>query len=176
MEEGLLKQTGKAFEFWIDIVTKSGLLKHSEIVKFLKTEHGFTHGYANFVSLKAREADAGSIDNETLVNDQYKGKEQLKPVYDKLISLIKKFGDDIEIIPKKDSVSLKRKHQFALIKPATKSRIDLGLKLKGIEPDGRLENSGPFGTMCTHRIRIEKEEDIDQELIHWLKESYNKSV
>lgn len=56
------------------------------------------------------------------------------------------------------------KRQFALIKPATKTRIDLGLKLKGKPTTDRLENSGPFGTMCTHRVRLKSPADIDSEL------------
>ena len=87
-----------------------------------------------------------------------------------------KFGDDVVIAPKKGSVSLIRKKQFALIKPATKTRIDLGLKLKDIAVQGRLENSGPFGTMCTHRIQLKNIADIDNEVIGWLSKAYEKSV
>ena len=82
------------------------------------------------------------------------------------------FGKDITITPKKDSVSIIRKKQFALIKPATKSRIDLGLKLKGKPITNRLEGSGPFSTMCTHRVQLENIKDIDNELVKWLKEAY----
>ena len=107
---------------------------------------------------------------------QYKGKELLQPLYDLLISTVENFGDDVVITPKKGSVSLIRKNQFALIKPATKTRIDLGLKLKGVEVQGRLENSGPFGTMCTHRIQLKSLTDIDADVINWLSMAYQKSV
>ena len=90
--------------------------------------------------------------------------------------MIDKFGNDITKTPKKDSVSIIRKKQFALIKPATKTRIDLGLKLKGKEISDRLENSGPFGSMCTHRIRINSLDDIDSQLLTWLKEAYEKAI
>ena len=78
--------------------------------------------------------------------------------------------------PKKGSVSLIRKKQFALIKPATKTRIDLGLKLKGVEVQGRLEDSGPFGTMCSHRIQLKSISDVDNEVIEWLSKAYDSSV
>ena len=77
--------------------------------------------------------------------------------------------------PKKGSVSIIRKKQFALIKPATKTRIDLGLKLSGKELTQRLGNSGPFGTMCTHRVQLSKIDQIDNELIGWLNEAYQMS-
>ena len=68
-----------------------------------------------------------------------------------------------------------RKQKFAVIKPTTKSRIDLGLKLKDKPTTERLENSGPFGTMCTHRVRLSNVNQIDSELKVWLKEAYKKA-
>ncbi|MEP1034988.1 DUF5655 domain-containing protein [Ekhidna sp.] len=176
MEKGLLEKTGHPLEHWIKLVEASKLEKHKEIMDFLKTEHGFTHGYANFVTLKSRKADAGSHDNEVLLKNQYQGKEILYPIYEKLLAEIAKFGVDIIQTPKKDSVSVIRKKQFALIKPATKIRIDLGIKLKGKPYTDRLGDSGPFGSMCTHRVQLTAVEDVDQELIMWLKEAYDAAV
>lgn len=173
MEKGLLEKTGKSLEEWIEIVNASGLDKYKAIMDLLKNDHGLTHGFANFVALKAKKSDAGSIDDETLLTNQYaKGKDHLKPIYEKLVAEISLFGDDITRTPKKDSVSMIRKRQFALIKPATKTRIDLGLKIKGKPTTERLENSGPFGSMCTHRVRLETLEQVDAELIGWLREAY----
>ena len=85
-------------------------------------------------------------------------------------------GDDVTQTPKKAAVSFIRKHQFALVKPATKKRIDLGLKLKGVPEAGRLEGSGPFGSMCTHRLQITDASEVDDELKGWLKAAYDASV
>ncbi len=176
MEKGLLEKTGKTLEHWISIVKKNKLEKHKAILDFLKKEHGFTHGYANFVSLKAREADAGSAKPEDLVKTQYsKGKEHLKPIYDQLVSVIQSFGKDVEIAPKKTSVSMRVKRQFALIKPATKTRIDLGLKFNDKPVGDRLMDSGPFGTMCTHRVILTEASEIDEELVAWLREAYEQA-
>lgn len=176
MEKGLLEKTGKSLEHWIDVVNQTGIEKHKEIISHLKSKHGFTYGYANFVALKAKKSDAGSQDADELLVNQYNGKEGLKPIYEKLIDEIDKFGKDITKTPKKDSVSIIRKRQFALIKPATKTRIDLGLKIKNKPIEGRLEKSGPFGTMCTHRIQLTSVSDVDSDVIAWLKEAYDKSV
>lgn len=172
MEKGLLEKTGKSLEHWIEVVKKSNIEKHKAIMDFLKSEHSFTHGFANFVALKARSADASSFSDTDLLENQYKGKEVLKPIYEELIKEITKLGDDINRVPKKDSVSMVRKRQFALIKPATKTRIDLGLKLKGKPTTERLGNSGPFGAMCTHRVQLTSMEEVDNELINWIKEAY----
>ena len=173
MEDGLLEKTGKPLTHWIKVVQESKIEKHKAIIDFLKSEHGFTYGFANFVAHKAKQSDAGSIDDTDLLSNQYKGKESLKPIYDKLIEAISEFGDDITVSPKKTSVSLVRKKQFALIKPATKSRIDLGLKLKGKAITDRLGDSGPFGTMCTHRVKLSDAAEVDAELLTWLEEAYS---
>jgi hypothetical protein len=173
MIENMPEETGKKLEEWIQILDKENFEKHSMAVKFLKTEHGVTHGFANTIVTLSKEKPNSS---EDLVENQYSGKELLKPVYEMLLSSIKNFGEDIVITPKKGSVSLIRKKQFALIKPATKTRIDLGLKLKGVEVQGRLENSGPFGAMCTHRIQLKDISDVDKEVIEWLSKAYEASV
>jgi len=91
------------------------------------------------------------------------------------LTVVKAFGQDVTVTPKKASVSIIRKRQFALIKPATKTRIDLGLKLKDKPITDRLGNSGPFGSMCTHRVQLTSAEQIDGQLIEWLQEAYEKA-
>ena len=177
MEKGLLKQTSKPLDHWVKVVNKAKIDKHKAIIDFLKAEHEFTYGFANFVAFKARSSDAASMEPEDLIATQYsKGKEDLKPIYNKLLKEIKQFGKDITVTPKKDSVSLIRKHQFALIKPATKTRIDLGLKIKGKATTERLEGSGPFGAMCTHRVRLASVTEVDKQLLAWIKEAYLAST
>jgi hypothetical protein len=110
-----------------------------------------------------------------LVLAQYKGKETLLTMYALLLNIINSFGGDIEIAPKKANVSLRTKKQFVLIQPTTKNRIDLGLKLKDRPVGGRLEASGPFGTMCTHRIQLTDISQIDEEVINYMREAYEES-
>jgi predicted transport protein len=173
MIDNMPEKTGKSLEEWLGILKERSFAKHSEAVKFLKTEHGVTHGFANtIVSLSKREA----APDEDLVTTQYKGKEALFPIYRELISFIKTLGPDVTITPKKTSVSIIRKRQFVLIKPATKTRIDLGFKLKDKPTTERLENSGPFGTMCTHRVQLTDLADIDNELKEWIQEAYTRSI
>ncbi|MBK8298253.1 MAG: DUF4287 domain-containing protein [Saprospiraceae bacterium] len=173
MEKGLLEKTGKSLDHWIKIVKQSKIEKHLEIINFLKAEHGLSYGFANFVALKAKITDAASIADTDLLSIQYKGKEELKSIYEKLVAEIKKFGSDLTVTPKKDSVSIIRKKQFAIIKPATKTRIDLGLKFKDKPTTSRLQDSGPFGSMCTHRVVLTTIAEVNSELLGWLKEAYH---
>ena len=175
MEKGLIEKTGKDLTHWISLVKSSGITKHGEIIKWLKAEHDFTHGFANFVALKAREADAASHNPEDLVDAQYQGKEDLKPIYEKFINMVKGVAPDSEIVPKKANVSIKRKRQFVLIQPTTKSRIDLGLKFNDKPLGGRLEDPKLFGGMCSHRVQINSIEELDQELLDLVKEAYDEA-
>ncbi len=163
-------KTGKTLEVWISLIAQSGHVKHGEIVKFLKNEHGVTHGFANLISAKSRETGE-EID---LIATQYSGpKEALKPLHDAIVKYAKTpLGGDIELSPKKASHSLRRKKQFALIIPATKTRIDLGLSLKGEESQRRLES---VNAMCSHRTRLESEKEFDQEVKDWVKEAYSRA-
>ncbi|MEL6812252.1 MAG: DUF4287 domain-containing protein [Bacteroidota bacterium] len=166
------EKTGKSLQEWKTILKEKAYAKHGEAVKFLKEEHGVTHGFANTIVALSREDSSSPAD---LVTAQFKGKEGLIPIYEKLLMVVSSFGDDVVTTPKKTSVSIIRKKQFALIKPATKTRIDLGLKLKGKPTTTRLENSGPFGAMCTHRVRLSSVHDVDDELVDWLREAYENA-
>lgn len=173
MIDNMPAKTGKSLEEWKVILREKSFVKHSEGVKYLKSEFNVTHGFANTIVTLSKEETSTSVD---LVKFQYKGKETLIPIYHELIKFINSLGSDVTITPKKGSVSIIRKRQFVLIKPATKTRIDLGLKLKGVPITARLENSGPFGTMCTHRVRITAASEIDDELKDFIVEAYEKSI
>lgn len=175
MVANMKEKTGKTLDQWIAIAKKTDGEKHGQIVKALKTDHGLTHGFANLVAHKTLKSDAGSQTTD-LVSAQYSGdKKALKPVYDAVIKTIFAFGDDVEISPKKSYVSLRRNKQFALIQPSTKTRVDLGINLKDIEPTGSLEKSGSFNAMVSHRVRLEKVSDVDKDVKRWLKQAYSSA-
>ncbi|MGS2719101.1 DUF5655 domain-containing protein [Paraglaciecola aestuariivivens] len=175
MEQNLLEKTGKTLDQWKAVLAELPYTKHSEYMAFLKQEMGITYGYANFITLKFREGNSGSAKPSDLISQQYQGKETLKPIFDKLHQEIVKLGDDVEVAPKKASVSMRVKRQFALIQPSTKKRIDLGLKFNHKAHGDRLATSGPFGTMCTHRVQITELEQVDAELLAWIAEAYQEA-
>jgi hypothetical protein len=176
MIANLPEQTGKTLEQWIALVRKSGLEKHGQVVKMLKGDHGITHGYANLIAHSALKSDAASVAAEgtDLVEAQYAGdKAALRPIHDRVMDAVRGFGDDVEVAPKKAYVSLRRKKQFALVQPTTKTRVDVGLNRKGVEPTDRLEPSGSFNAMCSHRVRVGAAEEVDAALIRWLRQAYD---
>jgi predicted transport protein len=175
MEHKFTRKTGKTLDQWKLLLSQQSFSKNGEYMTFLKSEHAITHGFANFITLKFREADAASSDADDLVANQYKGKESLKSIFNKLLMTITRIGSDVEVVAKKSAVSFRVKRQFTLIQPSTKKRIDLGLKLNDTPHSERLETSGPFGTMCTHRVQLTELEHVDNELIKWIKEAYEQA-
>jgi len=173
MIDNMPEKTGKSLNEWKSILKTKTFAKHSEAVNYLKKEHNVTHGFANTIVTLSKEKNNSPAD---LVDQQYKGKENLIPIYEALLNVVKSLGDDVTITPKKTTVSIIRKKQFALIKPATKTRIDLGLKIKDKPTTDRLESSGPFGSMCTHRVQLIDATQVDAELKTWLTEAYKKAT
>ena len=97
-------------------------------------------------------------------------------MYDKLINEISQFGNNIEIAPKKAYVSLRSKKQFAILNPATKSRFEIGLIMKIQKGEGLIEEIKTSNSMCSHKINLTSIEDINNEVMNWIKIAYKKSI
>ena len=169
---GMEAKTGKPLAHWIKVVQTSGLEKHGEQVKMLKEQHGFGHGHANMVCQAAK--GRFEADEDDMLAGQYQGKEGLRPIYDALETYAKTLGKDVEIAPKKTSVAFRRSKNFAVVTPATKTRVDLGVNLKGEPGTIRLIEEKP-GSMCTHKIKLQAAEEVDDEVKAWLKAAYERA-
>jgi hypothetical protein len=173
MIAGLREKTGKSLDEWLKILRASKLSRHKEFMTLLKGEHGLTHGFANMIALQCLQSDSHTAgDADSLVKAQYAGsKAAVRPIYDAVLTAVKKFGKEVEVSPKKAYVSLRRNKQFAILQPGA-GRLDVGINLKGIEPTARLEVAGSFNAMVSHRVRVVKPEEVDKQLIGWLKQAY----
>lgn len=168
-------QTGHSLDELIATGLATGATKHKALQAFFTETYGLTYGNANVVAIFARDRLKGASGEEAnFVDAQYEGKKAaLRPLYDTLIAAVAAFGD-VEIAPKRTYVSLRRKKQFALVQPGP-GRVDVGINLKGVEPDGRLEKSGSFNAMCTHRVRVNGPDDVNDELLGWLRLAYEQA-
>jgi hypothetical protein len=143
MKQNIASTTGKTVDAWIAASRKSGFAKHG---------------------------DGG---DDELLTAQYAGaKQALAPIYEHLVSVLKKLGPDVEIAVKKNNVSIRRTKQFALLQPSTATRLDVGLILKGVKPTDRLEAAGSFNAMFTHRVRIGSIRDVDADFKAWARQAY----
>lgn len=182
VEEGLQSQIrnieatyGRPLREWFVVIEETGLTKHTDVVAFLKTKHGMAHGAAHRVSLLQRQSQAVDSASKSggRSDDLYDGKKaELRPLHDALLHLIDDLGSDVDAVPKKGYLSLRRVKQFAMIQPTTATRIDVGLILKGTPAAGRLEDAQKFNALFTHRVRIAGAADIDAEFRKWLSAAY----
>lgn len=174
-------RTGKSLAELAQIVKKSGLAKHGEIRDMLKRDLKMGHGDAstlvhhvlNPVGPTAAGGSGGSLDE--IVAGYYSGpKAALRPIHDRLMSEVKKFGE-FEIAPKKTYLSLRRKKQFAMIGPATNTRVEVGLNMKGVPATDRLIALPPKG-MCDYKVNLTAPDQVDATVIGWIRRAFDSAA
>lgn len=171
------KRTGKSLAELAAIVKGSGLSRHGELVAMLKSTLGMGHGDANTLVHTVLKSDgqsaaaAQSLSGEDVLDGLYVGpKAALRPIHDRLLLALRKLGD-FEEAPKKTYVSYRRKKQFAMIGPATNTRVEVGLNMKGVPATERLQEL-PAGQMCNYKVRVGNPDEVDAELIAWIRTAY----
>jgi t-SNARE complex subunit (syntaxin) len=178
--ENIQKKTGKSLEELKALVKSSGLTKHGEIRDMLQRELGLGYGDASSLVHYALKSDGEQaakekgLSIEEVLAEIYTGpKASLRPIHDKLMESIDKFGE-FEIAPKKGYVSLRRKRQFAMIGPATNTRVEVGINHKALVADDRLIEM-PAGSMCNFKVKLTDPSEVDGDLISWIRQAYDSS-
>lgn len=178
--QNIQTRTGKPLDELYAIIRKSGLTKHGEIRDMLKRDLGLGYGDANTLvtfylkSDGGRAAPAQGAAPEDAISEIYSGaRAGLRPIHEKLMGAIAKFGP-FEIASKKGYVSLRRKKQFATIGPAARTRVEVGLNMKGVRAAGRLAAMPPGG-MCQYQVKVTDIKEVDQELLAWIKQAYDSA-
>lgn len=181
----LPETTGKSIDEWIALVKKSGTSGAKGRREWLKKNHRLGGTKAWMIVDRAEGKGAEDTDPEAYlkaaaeyVERMYAGpKAALRPIHDTLIKFGVGLGDDVKVCPCQTIVPFYRQHVFAQIKPATRTRIDFGLALKGAKrkPPKRLLDTGGLakGDRITHQIKISSVAEIDTEVQEWLKVAYD---
>ena len=172
------KRTGKSLDALAALIRDSGLTKHGEIRDMLKRDLGMGHGDANTLVHYVQQSDGtsaaaaagtGTVD---VLDDIYTGaKAHLRPIHDRIMSTVTGFGA-FEIAPKKGYVSLRRRKQFAMIGPATNTRVEVGLNMKDVKATDRLV-AMPAGQMCQYKVKVSDATEVDQELLDWIRRAFD---
>jgi len=171
-------KTGKTLTELSALVKDSGLTQHAQIREMLMRELGLGHGDANALvhavqqSDGTRAADAKGLSTDTVIDEIYSGpKAGLRPIHAALMAEIVAYGE-FETLPKKGYVSLRRKKQFAMIGPATNTRVEVGLNIKDLAADPRLLEQ-PNGSMCNYIVRLTTPEQVDATLLGWIRSAFD---
>jgi hypothetical protein len=174
-------KTGRTLEEWIALIKKRGVTDIRATRDWLKREHKLGTNYATWLAERAAgKSEDGDPDKylemaERYVDEMFSGaKAALRPIYDALLKFALAIGKDVKACPCKTIVPLYRNRVFAQIKPATRSRIDLGLSLGDMKTPKRVIETGGLkkNDRITHRIEIRSHADIDGEMTRWLLKAY----
>ncbi len=176
--DNIKAKTGKSPDDFRKIAEKKGLLKSGvkamQIVGWLKEDFGLGHGHAMAIYAVLSSLKEKNTTPEESIGRHFTGsKSHWLGVFESLIKKIKGFGDDLNLGTTNTYISiLKGTKKFAIVQ-ITGERMDIGVKLKNVEPTKRFESSGSWNVMVTHRVRIIEPKQIDAEVLAWLKRAYN---
>jgi hypothetical protein len=178
----LKEKTGRSLEEWLALVRRSGPKTGKERREWLKKEYGLGTNTASWLAERAEGKGQETSDPEAYlraaeqyVENMFSGpKASLRPAYDELLRVAFSMGKDVRACPCETIVPLYRNHVFAQIKPATRTRIDMGFTLGAGKAEGRLIDTGGYAKKdrITHRIPISTLADIDDEVKRWLRVAY----
>ncbi|MBK7261504.1 MAG: DUF4287 domain-containing protein [Rubrivivax sp.] len=178
-------KTGRSIAELHSALAASGLVKHGDKRGWLMAQHALGYGDANLVVTVqgptyaallamldgASTGVASAADDGDPLGGIYSGaKAHLRPLHDAVMAVIDGFGP-FEQAPKKSYISLRRKKQFAMLGPATKDLIEIGLNVKDLPPHTRLKVVPPGG-MCPYTVRLGQPGEIDADLKRWLAAAY----
>ncbi len=168
-------KTGKTPDDFAKLVAEKNLTKHGEIVSWLKTDFGLGHGHANAIVAVLLRSESRKASPDAKLEKLFAGKKAVwRESADALLEQIKAFGSDVEISTNETYINvLVGKKKMAILQPSSATRFDIGIKLKGVEPTGRLEAAGSWNSMVTHRISISDPKEINTDVIAWLKQAYD---
>ena len=168
-------RTGKSFAQLCRLIADSGLTKVGEQRTMLMDKLHLGYGDANMLALRAKDAAIPTAPDADPLDAIYAGaKAPLRKLHDRLHAEIRKLGE-FETAPKKAYVSLRRKKQFAMLGPATRDQVELGLNAKGLPASARLKALPPGG-MCQYAVRLSAASEIDAELLAWVRAAYDAAA
>jgi len=158
-------KTGKTAEDFRLLAAKKGLVKHGEIIAWLKSDFGL--GHANAIAHVIEHHGKPKVGTDDAVATHFAGnKTSWHKPYDALITKATKFGADVVIAPGKTYISLLRgSKKFGIVQVSAAERLDIGIKLKGVAPTGGLEAAGSWNAMVTYRVRITNPKQINKEVL-----------
>lgn len=170
------EKTGKTPDDFKRMAKEKGLTEYAELIAWLKTDYGLGLGHARAIVEVIRRAQEPRSSVDEAVENYFSGsKAAWRTTFDDLLEQVRQFGPDVRIAPTKTYLSLVRKHKKFAIVQVNSKRFEVGIKLKGAPVQGRFEESGTWNIMVTHRVRIEKPDQVDAELLTWLRQAYDKA-
>jgi hypothetical protein len=175
-------RTGKTIAELHAAVATSGAARHGDrrswLMEHFKLGYGDANAVASFIDKPlpalggaAASAVAPALNGDPLDAVYVGAKAALRPLHEAVMLQVRAFGA-LEEAPKKSYISLRRKKQFAMVGPATKDSVEIGLNAKDLPAHTRLKLQPP-GSMCNATTRITSAAEVDTLLLGWLRTAYD---
>ena len=172
--ELLERRTGAGVAEWRDRIAQQAPHDEAALRSWLKSQgvDGYpqqllvfeTFGYPDFLTATA----------DDLIDAQYADRPALRPVLDRLLQVAESLTGEVTVQARKGFVTLQTtRRKFAVIKPATKTRIDLGLRIDTPPGSQRFQPADPARSndMPT-KVAIVTPQDVDEEVTDALRQAY----
>ena len=175
----LQARTGQGVAAWNDRVAAAPLQDRADEPALRKwlSANGVT-GYAQALLVWETFGYPGFLvaDAEELIGKQYADRPHLRPVFDAVLAALPALPGPVTVQARGTLVSLvSPRRTFAVLKPTTKSRVDLGLRLDTTQPEGRIQPARNLG-MATVRIPLTTPGEVDEEVRAWLAKAYDQNT
>lgn len=177
IEARLQRQTGHDVSWWNEkIAATQGLGDEAALRAWLTTE-GVT-GYQQMLMVMERFGypDYLLATADDLLDGQYADRPQLRPMLEAVVAAVSTFGP-VDVQARKTYTSLLTpRRTFAAVRPTTRSRVDVALRLDGATPGGRLlDGRNTAGGGLNVRFALESVDDLDAEALELLRRAYDES-
>lgn len=176
--ESMRERTGRTLDEWVALVQASGVdpLDQNAVRRWLKSEHGVLQNSQWAIADAAARAAGWEPPTPTeYVDQQYSGaKAALRPIFDRLRSVIEALGDDITMEGRSTYTPFVRRRQFVAIAAATRSRVDVGLRYTSA-PDSKLLTSATAPGQATHKLSLMAPEQVTKEVEQLLRAAYEQN-
>ncbi len=170
----LQERTGLDVATWNQRIRDQHLKDEKALRAWLR-EQGVT-GYAQNLLVMERFGypDFMQSSADELIEGQYADRLHLRPVFDAVLNAAAGLGD-VTIQARKTYVSLvTSRRTFARVQATTRQRVNLGLRLEGQKPTGRLQPSRIHASTPL-QIRLTTPEEVDAEVLDWLQKAYDQN-
>jgi hypothetical protein len=170
----LRERTGQDVDTWNRRIKKERF-KDAKSLRDWLANQGVT-GYAQSLLVMERFGypDFLLASADELIDGQYADRPHLRPVLDAILGAAAGLGE-VTIQARKTYVSLvSPRRTFARVQPTTKQRVDLGLRLEGQKPGGRLRPSRIHESMPV-QVSLSAPEEVAGEVLDWLQQAYDEN-
>ena len=171
----LERQTGEGLAIWNARIAELNPPDEAALRAWL-AERGIT-GYARGLLVRERfgHPDFLTATADELVDGQYADRPDLRAIYDAILLAVEDFGP-VTVQTRKGYVSLVGpKRTFARVIPATRTRLDVGVRLDEGKASPRLTPSRIHETM-RWQLSLSTLADLDEEALRLLKLAYDQNA